>query len=51
MSKAEAIKKFTILPSDWTEATGQLTPSLKLKRNVVMTECADEIAALYSDRD
>ncbi|HEX2902536.1 MAG TPA: AMP-dependent synthetase/ligase [Jatrophihabitans sp.] len=48
VSKAEAIKKFTILPSDWTEATGQLTPSLKLKRNVVMNECASEIASLYS---
>jgi long-chain acyl-CoA synthetase len=51
VSRAEAIKKFTILPSDWTEATGQLTPSLKLKRNVVMTECANDIAELYADRD
>jgi long-chain acyl-CoA synthetase len=48
VSQAEAIKKFTILPGDWTEAGGQLTPSLKLKRNLVMTECADDIAALYS---
>jgi long-chain acyl-CoA synthetase len=48
VSKAEAIKKFTILPSDWTEATGQLTPSLKLKRNLVMRECASEIASLYA---
>jgi long-chain acyl-CoA synthetase len=48
VSKAEAIKKFTILPEDWTEATGQLTPSLKLKRNVVIAECASEISALYS---
>jgi long-chain acyl-CoA synthetase len=48
VSKAEAIKKFTILPEDWTESTGQLTPSLKLKRSVVMSECAAEIAALYS---
>jgi long-chain acyl-CoA synthetase len=51
VSRAEAIKKFTILPSDWTEATGQLTPSLKLKRNVVMTECANDIAALYAGRE
>jgi long-chain acyl-CoA synthetase len=48
VSRAEAIRKFTILPVDWTEATGQLTPSLKLKRSMVQTECADEIAALYS---
>ncbi|MDQ1743628.1 MAG: long-chain acyl-CoA synthetase [Pseudonocardiales bacterium] len=48
VSHAEAIKKFTILTTDWTEAGGQLTPSLKLKRNLVLTECADDIAALYS---
>ncbi|KAA1428953.1 AMP-dependent synthetase/ligase [Nocardioides antri] len=47
VSKAESIRKFEILPYDWTEEGGQLTPSLKLKRNVVMRECRDEIAALY----
>ncbi|MEQ6901166.1 AMP-dependent synthetase/ligase [Nocardioides sp. YIM 152588] len=47
VSKAESIRKFTILPEDWTEDAGQITPSLKLKRNVVMRECRDEIAALY----
>ncbi|MEJ7832596.1 MAG: AMP-dependent synthetase/ligase [Nocardioides sp.] len=47
VSKAEAIRKFRILPGDWTEEGGQLTPSLKLKRNVVLRECKDEIAALY----
>ena len=41
VSQAEAIKKFTILPPTGPRPTGQLTPSLKLKRNVVMTECAD----------
>ena len=48
VSKAESIRKFTILPNDWTEADGQLTPSMKLKRNVVQEECKDEIAALFS---
>jgi long-chain acyl-CoA synthetase len=48
VSHAEAIKKFTILTEDWTEAGGQITPSLKLKRNVVLAEAADQIAALYS---
>ncbi len=47
VSKAESIRKFTILGYDWTEEGGQLTPSLKLKRNVVMRECRGEIAALY----
>ena len=48
VSKAEAIKKFAILPVDWTEAGGQLTAKLSLKRGVVMKECADEVAALYA---
>ena len=47
VSKAEAIRKFTILPEDWTEEGGQLTPSLKLKRNVVMREFRDEVSSLY----
>ncbi|MCW2780980.1 MAG: AMP-dependent synthetase and ligase [Marmoricola sp.] len=48
VSKAESIRKFTILPVTWTEEGGQLTPSLKLKRNVVMRECRDEVDALYA---
>jgi len=48
VSKAEAIRKFTILPVDWTEEGGQLTPSLKLKRAVVMKEFAKDVDALYA---
>jgi long-chain acyl-CoA synthetase len=48
VSKAEAIKRFKILAVDWTEESGALTPSLKLKRNVVMKEYATEVDALYS---
>ncbi len=48
VSKAESIRKFTILPDDWTEEGGQLTPSLKLKRNVVMREFRAEVNALYA---
>jgi long-chain acyl-CoA synthetase len=47
VSRAEAIRKFRILPDQWTEEGGQLTPSLKLKRNVVMRELRDQVAALY----
>jgi long-chain acyl-CoA synthetase len=47
VSKAESIRTFRILPRDFTEATGELTPSLKVKRNVVLKEYADEIAAIY----
>ena len=48
VSKAESIRKFVILPVDWTEETGELTPSLKLKRNVVMREFRDDVEALYT---
>lgn len=47
VSKAESIRKFTILPGEWSEEGGQLTPSLKLKRNVVVREAREEIEALY----
>ena len=48
VSKAESIRKFTVLGEQWTEEGGQLTPSLKLKRNVVMRQAHDDIAALYA---
>lgn len=44
---AEAIKKFAILPVDWSESGGQITPSLKLKRRVVLAEHAADIEKLY----
>ncbi len=47
MSKAESIRKFTILPVVWTEESGELTPSLKLKRGVVMRQHHDDVDALY----
>ncbi|HYF74331.1 MAG TPA: AMP-dependent synthetase/ligase [Nocardioides sp.] len=47
VSKAESIRKFSILPDVWTEEGGQLTPSLKIRRNVVMREFKDDVAALY----
>ncbi|MFF4600037.1 AMP-dependent synthetase/ligase [Amycolatopsis sp. NPDC001319] len=47
VSHAEAIKKFTVLAKDFTEASGEITPSLKLKRNVVNKNYASDIEALY----
>jgi long-chain acyl-CoA synthetase len=48
VSKAESIRKFAVLPSDFTEENGYLTPSLKLKRNVVMKDFHDDVEALYA---
>ena len=48
VSKAEAIKSFRILGVDFTEEGGQLTPSLKLKRAVVMKDFGNEVDAIYA---
>src|SRR3954451_11756964 len=48
VSKAEAIRKFRILPVDFTEDTGELTPTLKVKRKVVAQKFASDIEALYA---
>ena len=47
VSRAESIRKFVILPVDWTEEAGHVTPTLKLKRNVVMREFRDDVDALF----
>ena len=48
VSKAESIRKFTILPTDFTIAGGQLTAKLSLKRHVIGEQYAAEIAALFA---
>ena len=47
VSRAESIRKFTILPVDFTIADGQLTAKLSVKRHVVGKQFAQEIEALY----
>jgi long-chain acyl-CoA synthetase len=50
VSSAEGIKRFRILPVDLTEASGHLTPTLKIKRNVVLSDFAADLEALYAPR-
>jgi long-chain acyl-CoA synthetase len=48
VSHAESIRKFRILPVDFTEETGELTPTMKVKRKVVAEKFASDIDALYA---
>jgi long-chain acyl-CoA synthetase len=48
VSSVEQIKKWIVVPDEWTPDSGEVTPSLKLKRRVVVEKYADEIDALYA---
>ena len=48
VSRAESIRKFTILATEWSEASGHLTPKMSIKRNVILDDFASEIDALYN---
>jgi len=48
VSRAESIRRFRIVDGDFTQENSQLTPSLKVRRNVVHIDRSDDIAALYS---
>jgi long-chain acyl-CoA synthetase len=45
----ETIKRFRLVPDEWSLSSGELTPSLKLKRRIVSEKYATEIAAFYPD--
>ncbi|GAA1468067.1 long-chain acyl-CoA synthetase [Microbacterium thalassium] len=47
VSRAESIRKFTILPTEWTEASGHLTPKMSIKRNVILADFSAEIDEIY----
>jgi long-chain acyl-CoA synthetase len=48
VSKAESVRKFRVLTAEFSPETGHLTPSLKLKRAVIMKDFAADVDALYS---
>ncbi|AGW41696.1 long-chain-fatty-acid-CoA ligase [Leifsonia xyli subsp. cynodontis DSM 46306] len=49
VSRAESIRKFVVLATELTEASGHLTPKLSIKRSVILADFADVIDKLYSD--
>jgi long-chain acyl-CoA synthetase len=48
VSRAESIRRFRIVATDFTEAAGQLTPTDKIRRNTVIRDYRADIDALYS---
>ncbi|MET9272805.1 AMP-dependent synthetase/ligase [Kribbella sp. NPDC003557] len=48
VSHAEAIKKFSILPIDWTQESGELSLKLSLRRHIVMEKYGTDVEALYA---
>jgi long-chain acyl-CoA synthetase len=47
LANFETIKRFHLVPDEWSLNSGELTPSLKLKRRVILEKYGPEIAALY----
>jgi long-chain acyl-CoA synthetase len=47
-ARVEQVKKVEILPQDLSQEGGELTPTMKVKRNVVADKYASEIEALYA---
>jgi long-chain acyl-CoA synthetase len=47
VSQAEAIRHFRVLGTQWSEESGHLTPTAKLKRSVVLRDFSDDVEALY----
>ena len=47
-SRYEQLKRFALLPRDFTMEQGEITPTLKLRRRAVVEHFQDEIDALYS---
>ena len=45
----EQVKRFELLPHEWSVDTGEMTPKLSLKRKVVMEKYRDAIERIYSD--
>ncbi|GAA4417025.1 long-chain fatty acid--CoA ligase [Actinokineospora soli] len=47
VSRAESIRAFVVLPRDFSEEAGEVTPSLKLRRDTILKTYADTVAAIY----
>jgi long-chain acyl-CoA synthetase len=48
LARVEQVKRFTVLPAEWTPESGELTPTLKMRRRVIVDRYAAEIEAMYA---
>ncbi len=48
VSPAEAIRHFRVLPTEWSEDSGHLTPTAKIRRHAVLRDFRDDVEALYN---
>lgn len=48
VARVEQVKKWLIVPDEWSPESGEVTPSLKLKRRIVLDKYADQIDAMYA---
>lgn len=49
LNRTEQVKRYELLAEEWGPATGELTPSLKMRRRVIRDRYADELSGLYRD--
>jgi long-chain acyl-CoA synthetase len=49
LANFETLKRFRVVPDEWLQETGELTPSMKLKRRAITSRYAAEIDAIYAD--
>lgn len=50
VSRAESVREWRLLPTEWTVESGDLTPTLKMKRNVITDRAADTIREMYGEK-
>ena len=51
VAQVQQIKKFVILDNEWTDTSGELTPTLKLKRNVINEKYNEQIESMYEGEE
>ena len=49
LANFETIKRFRLVPEEWSQDSGELTPSMKLKRRVITERYSGVVAELYAD--